>query len=424
MQLNGYVFFHYGKDEQKRNRLYGRNAPHLQGIAMQYRRYNGRRKGRNYKMKIEEQLQLMVQSEIDSFERNYFDALDVYFSTIRNALPLYDFIKIQFSIERICEYFKVDRSSDFESLKELRAALFDYNANTNTKNKENEKIQKFWLSFFSWYNNEKNTGSHIFDDKYRIGHYEYDSFEREIWIDDGVDIKEEIPYQIEYGEKLQLNIDSVFTFQEIKKYLELIYSKFLKSGTDGRYPFTKQVNDTFTKFGLPYKMTGGKIKKQDYKTSFIPEKILNYEQFERKIAFSEQMILYDDFMDKHSALQYIADAFCFFYSLFKNDGTTIFTDEKTNIKIAEMVHSNKNEKQYALIKSEIENVKKIINSDYDIRHNEYYRSEDKSKREALTDIYLVEYLYNRIFALLYILRLKYKPTSTSLPEINMENLPF
>ena len=129
-------------------------------------------------MKIEEQLQLMVQSEIDSFEGNYPDALNVYFSTIQNALPLYDFIKIQFSIERICDYYKVDSSSHFESLKELRAALLDYNANNNTKKKENEKTQKFWISFLSWYNNEKNMGSYIFDDKYLIGHYEYDSFER------------------------------------------------------------------------------------------------------------------------------------------------------------------------------------------------------------------------------------------------------
>lgn len=34
MQLNGYVFFHYGKNEQEQNRLNGRNAPHLQGIKL------------------------------------------------------------------------------------------------------------------------------------------------------------------------------------------------------------------------------------------------------------------------------------------------------------------------------------------------------------------------------------------------------
>ena len=76
-----------------------------------------------------------------------------------------------------------------------------------------------------------------------------------------------------------------------------------------------------------------------------------------------------------------------------------------------MVHPNKNEKQYVLIKNEIENVKKIINNDYDIRHNEDYRSEDKSKRETL--------------ALLYVLRLKYKPyTDKKLQQIDIDNLPF
>lgn len=372
-------------------------------------------------MTKEEQLQLMIQSELDSFDNNYYpEALNAYFSGIHEALPICDFIKIQFCIEKICEYYGVDSSKHYTTLKTLRATLNEYNTTANTEQKEKENLHKFWISFSSWYDEQKQKISPMFDEKVVYGHDEFG-----FWVNDGINCQEDLHYRIEYGEELQLQILDNIPFQVIKNYIELIYAKFLKSGTDGRYPFTKQVNDTFTKFGLPYKMAGGKIRKQNYKTSFIPEKILNYEQFERKIAFSEQMILYDDFMDKHSALQYIADAFCFFYSLFKNDGTNILTDEKTNIKIAEMVHSNKNEKQYTLIKNEIENVKRIINSDYDIRHNEYYRSEDKSKREALTDIYLVEYLYNRIYALLYVLRLKYKPyTSTNLPEIDIDNLPF
>lgn len=357
---------------------------------------------------------------MDSFSDYYPDSLNVYFKSIQQALPDCDFIKIQFSIEKICESFDVDNSPHYSTLKALRAALNEYNINANVERKEKDSLHKFWISFSSWYEEQKQNVSSIFDDKVVYGHDEFN-----FWVADGVSCQEDLHYRIEYGEELQLHTVGNVPFQVIKNYIELIYSKFLKSGTNGRYPFTKQVNDTFTKFGLPYKMAGGKIKKQNYKTSFLPEKILNYEQFERKIAFSEQMILYDDFMDKHSALQYISDAFCYFYSLFKNDGTTILTDEKTNIKIAEMVHANKNEKQYLLVKSEIENVKKIINNDYDIRHNEYYRSEDKSKREALTDIYLVEYLYNRIYALLYVLRLKYKPyTNTKLPEIDIDDLPF
>lgn len=372
-------------------------------------------------MTKEEQLQLMVQSEMDAFDSNYYpEALNAYVASIHEALPTCDFIKIQFCIEKICEYYDVDNSKHYSTLKNLRATLNEYTRAANSEQKEKDNLRKFWISFSSWYEEQKQNISSIFDEKVIYGHDEFG-----FWVNDGVNCQEDLHYRVEYGEELQLQAIPYVPFQVVKNYIELIYAKFLKSGTDGRYPFTKQVNDTFTKFGLPYKMAGGKIKKQNYKTSFLPEKILNYEQFERKIAFSEQMILYDDFMDKHSALQYIADAFCYFYSLFKNDGTTILTDEKTNIKIAEMVHANKNEKQYLLVKSEIENVKKIINNDYDIRHNEYYRSEDKSKREALTDIYLVEYLYNRIYALLYVLRLKYKPyTNTKLPEIDIDDLPF
>lgn len=370
-------------------------------------------------MTKEERLQLMVQSEMDAFDGNdYPEALNAYVASIHEALSTCDFIKIQFCIEKICEYYDVDNSKHYSTLKKLKATLNEYTKTANSEQKEKDNLRKFWISFSSWYEEQKQNISSIFDEKVVYGHDEFG-----FWVNDGVNCQEDLHYRVEYGEELQLHAIPYIPFHVIKNYIELIYAKFLKSGTDGRYPFTKQVNDTFTKFGLPYKLAGGKIKKQNYKTSFLPEQILNYEQFERKIAFSEQMILYDDFMDKHSALQYIADSFCYFYSLFKNDGTTVLTDEKTNIKIAEMAHTNKNEKQYLLIKSEIENIKKIINNDYDIRHNEYYRAEDKSKREALTYIYLVEYLYNRIYALLYILRLKHKSyISTTLPEI--DNLHF
>ena len=374
-------------------------------------------------MTKEEKLQLMVQSEMDSFDSVYYpEVLNAYVASIHEALPYRDFVKIQFCIEKICEHYDVDNSKHHTTLKALRDTLVEYNTTTNVEQKEIDNLHKFWVSFSSWYEEQKQNISSIFDEKVIYGHNEFG-----VWVCDGINCQENLHYRIEYGEELQFHTIDNVTFKVIKNYIELIYSKFLKSGTDGRYPFTKQVNDTFAKFGLPYKMTSGKIKKQNYKTSFLPEKILNYEQFERKIVFSEQKVLYEDFMDKHSALQYIADAFCYFYSLFKNDGTTILTDEKTNIQIAKMVHSNTNEKQYSLIKNEIENVKRIINNDYDIRHNEYYRIEDKSKREALTDIYLVEYLYNRIYSLLYVLRLKYKTyTNKNIPEDSSEDfdLPF
>ena len=75
-----------------------------------------------------------------------------------------------------------------------------------------------------------------------------------------------------------------------------------------------------------------------------------------------------------------------------------------------------------LFRSEIAEIKKIINDDYDIRHNEYYRRSDKGKREALSDIAIIEYLYNRIYSLLFVLRLKYKSPKKELPVI--EDFPF
>lgn len=48
---------------------------------------------------------------------------------------------------------------------------------------------------------------------------------------------------------------------------------------------------------------------------------------------------------------------------------------------------------------------KISNEYFDIRHNEYL-NKAKEKREAITDSIFIEYLYNRAYALLYILKMK------------------
>lgn len=50
---------------------------------------------------------------------------------------------------------------------------------------------------------------------------------------------------------------------------------------------------------------------------------------------------------------------------------------------------------------------KLSNEYFDIRHNEYL-NKAKEKREVLEDLQFIEYLYNRVYALLYLLRLKVK----------------
>lgn len=55
-------------------------------------------------------------------------------------------------------------------------------------------------------------------------------------------------------------------------------------------------------------------------------------------------------------------------------------------------------------------IEKYFRGDYeyfDIRHNEYL-NKAKEKREVLEDLQFIEYLYNRVYALLYLLRLKVK----------------
>ena len=48
---------------------------------------------------------------------------------------------------------------------------------------------------------------------------------------------------------------------------------------------------------------------------------------------------------------------------------------------------------------------KISNEHFDIRHNDYL-NKAKEKRESLNDSQFIEYLYNRSYDLLYLLRLK------------------
>lgn len=64
-----------------------------------------------------------------------------------------------------------------------------------------------------------------------------------------------------------------------------------------------------------------------------------------------------------------------------------------------------NGKIYAVVKNEINELMKISNDYFDIRHNEYL-NKAKEKREAITDAIFIEYLYNRAYALLYILKIR------------------
>ena len=52
----------------------------------------------------------------------------------------------------------------------------------------------------------------------------------------------------------------------------------------------------------------------------------------------------------------------------------------------------------------------LSNEYFAVRHNDYLNAA-KEKSEALNDSLFIEYLYNRAYAMLYLLRLKHKETN-------------
>ena len=142
---------------------------------------------------------------------------------------------------------------------------------------------------------------------------------------------------------------------------------------------------------------------------------------ERKIIWSEEKILGSEKLDKHTALNYITDSLQYILSLIKNECTK---GKQIEQKCANLI-AKETSKMYSVVKTEVEEIQKIVNEYFDIRHNEYISS-SKKVREPINDNVFIEYLYNRIYALLFLLKVSY---SKNLPEENYnqknENyLPF
>ena len=91
--------------------------------------------------------------------------------------------------------------------------------------------------------------------------------------------------------------------------------------------------------------------------------------------------------------------------------------EKKYAEAARSVNADSNTKVYSVVKNEISEIMKLSNEFFDIRHNEYL-NKAKQKREALDDLQFIEYLYNRVYALLYLLRLKAKRENLITVESN------
>lgn len=260
-----------------------------------------------------------------------------------------------------------------------------------------EKINRFWTGLSAWMNQQD-----IIEKFFRIEYAEYNSSWNGGTYYLNIDYDHE--YRIQYGEDYpELAIENRgINFDELKDFIEIMYERWIKS--EVHYLFTVEINKRFDKFQLPYKLSSGIVMGKGYKTTETIDVILDHRMFERKIAYSEEMIMSSEILDKKCALDYIVDALQYFISIQKADSI-----DKKYASAAKGVCPNQDSKIYAVVKSEINEVMKLSNEYFDIRHNEYL-NKAKEKREALEDLQFIEYLYNRVYALLYLLRLKVDKT--------------
>lgn len=254
-----------------------------------------------------------------------------------------------------------------------------------------DNIKKFWLSFTTWFEDEL-PGTEILQAYYE----DYDNWNGGTYYL-GIDFEKEyrLHYGIAYPDILKLELPQM---EDIKMFIELAFHEWVIF--EKRYDFTVMVNKRLSRFSIPYRLQNGRLILEEYKTSYYIDKILNYSMFERKIRYSEEMITSREYLDKKSALDYIIDALQFILSV--QDGEKV---TQKYILAAKSVNEDENSKVYAVVKAEIEEIMKISNEYFDIRHNEYL-NKAKQVREPIQDLAFIEYLYNRAYALLFLLRIK------------------
>ena len=231
-------------------------------------------------------------------------------------------------------------------------------------------LDRFWVSFKQWYLYEL-PQNNLIKEQF-ISYDEHDDAKPYLDIDFNHYYK--LNFGVEYDGILEK--DETITVKSLKMLTELTYSEFIKD----RYAFTVDVNKRLVKFNIPLKLRNGVLISVGHKSSNEIKYIYNYEQLERKINYSEELIISDELLDKKTALDYITE-------------------------IALLVGENRDSKVYTVIHNELYEINKIINEYFDIRHNEYL-NKAKQKREVLNDKDFIEYLYNRIYSLLFLLRIK------------------
>lgn len=354
---------------------------------------------------IKNQIIIDYIEKIDEVVRNYdsienstdeiFDLLIEVANVMQNELP-----EIQRSI-------LLRNGTEIRDANTVRAMLIMYLANSGIKytgkeKEENAEVKRFWASFILWFETEL-----VNMELLRSQYLRWDNWDGGMWLlEMDYDYEFRLHRGIDYPVSLKENAGNM---EDIKTFIELAYKYWIINDGKSHYAFTVEVNERLKIFKLPYRLQNGILLKQGYKTTYGIDKIINYRMFERKIRFSEDMINGHDMMEKKSALDFIIDALQ--YMISTQEGNR----DKQYGTLAKSVKDDNNSKVYAVVKREIDELMKISNEYFDIRHNDYLNVA-KQQREALNDSQFIEYLYNRAYALLYLLRLKVENKEKQLEE--------
>lgn len=343
-----------------------------------------------------------ISKEKINFIQNYISKLESQFKIYEDNLETCDNERHTFdTIREIINVFKSD-IPELENSVFFRTGTATTDASTvigllkkylidngySIKDTKTTIIDRFWVSFKSYFENELPYKGYLKDAYvYYNGLYGGTYY---------TSIDYNYQFKLHYG--LEYDEESFTTITNIKMFIELSFAEWIK--TDKRYDYTKDINNKFRKFKLPYKLYKGKIISEGYKTTNINDKIINYAMLERKIQFSEEMIISSEMLDKKAALDYVVDSLQYLISIQKGKST-----KDKYASAAAIICGDSSSKQYTVIKNELEEIMKISNVFFDIRHNEYLNAANEV-REPLSDSVFIEYLYNRVYSLLYILKLK------------------
>lgn len=355
---------------------------------------------------MDKEMKMQLSATLQSLKRYHAaQPLSVYISELEGG-NLTDPQRL-FALQKIVDFCQNQDiwKHEQEALEQVIQHIKDTNEKEARKAKEEAPINKFWVSFYEWFHNVLPFANLLYPQYVGYDGWNNGTYYLDIDFNSVFRMYLGINYDNRYEDQNHCTIDN------IKLLIELLYNQLIK--VEARYEFTIQVNKLLSYFSLPYILKNGRLIKKGYKTSNRDPLIINFQMLESKIHWSEDRILGNEVLDKHTALNYITDALQYVLSLINNLEIQELQGKRMKQRCALIVNNDESSKVYSVVQKEFSEIQTIVNEYFDIRHNEYFSQNLKSEREALNDPLFIEYLYNRIYALLYLLKAKYLQTTSS-----------